>query len=267
MESPSPVSGPEAEVTSAYHAEEEDQTIRTCSRGSRSHGETPANTSPGDTRSMAPRQEAQASAFSLTKRPLARPALRPYEILVTRRLPLVVYFKRCMQLLHSGLDVSQQKHANAFISGTKDAQLQKQFAPRFPFIILRGAGGCMRTAIWLAQDVVKALGGMTTCHAGKHGAASNARSYLPCLEIDTYTVECSDTAWTLVEEEEDDPCSASGTFDCGTRHLIANSTLAAAKAAADRISAAGMVLCQYSDTCGAAVLLLADPGFYDVFIN
>ncbi|KEP65444.1 UNVERIFIED_CONTAM: hypothetical protein HHA_245520 [Hammondia hammondi] len=167
------------------------------------------------------KQAIEASAFSLTKSPLARPALRPYEVLVTRRLPLVVYFKRCMRLLHAGLE-PPHKHTSSFLTGSKDAQFQKQLAPQFPFIVIRGAGGCMRTAIWLAQDVMKALGGLGRSAAVESSSSCCNNSlqisgHAPSLEIETHTVECTDTAWTFVEEEDDDSCPVAGTFDLAVR--------------------------------------------------
>ncbi|KAL8439596.1 hypothetical protein Efla_003809 [Eimeria flavescens] len=62
---------------------------------------------------------------------IARPPLRPNEVYVTRRVPLIVYLKRCLKLL-------QGPHAR---------------------VQIRGAGRCIQTAIYLAQDVVAAFGG------------------------------------------------------------------------------------------------------------
>ncbi|CDI81972.1 hypothetical protein, conserved [Eimeria praecox] len=67
----------------------------------------------------------------VSRNPLARPPLRPYEVFVTRRVPLVVYFKRCVKLLRG-------PYAKA---------------------VIRGTGSCIETAICVAQDVVAAFGG------------------------------------------------------------------------------------------------------------
>ncbi|XP_026192492.1 uncharacterized protein LOC34618496 [Cyclospora cayetanensis] len=70
----------------------------------------------------------------VSRSPIARPPLRPFEVFVTRRVPLVVYFKRCQNLL------------------------------RGPYgaVRIRGAGSCVETAIYLAQDVVAAFGGQVS---------------------------------------------------------------------------------------------------------
>ncbi|CBZ55854.1 conserved hypothetical protein [Neospora caninum Liverpool] len=214
---PDAASFPALAATSMNPTNAEPERSLTFSRKNRRQEKPTVNTVLEVSRASPTTRAVAASALSLTKSPLARPALRPYEILVTRRLPLVVYFKRCMRLLHAGLEPSQQKRTSTFLNGTKDAQFQKQLVPQFPFIIIRGAGGCMRTAIWLAQDVVKALGGLvrsaeerTSCRDG----ASTASSYSPSLEVETHTVECTDTAWTFAE---DDDCSVVGAFDLAVR--------------------------------------------------
>lgn len=74
------------------------------------------------------------SAEIVSRNPLPRPPIRPNEVFVTRRVPTVVYLKRCVKLL------------------------------RGPYakVIIRGAGSCIETAIYVAQDVVAAFGGMVT---------------------------------------------------------------------------------------------------------
>ncbi|KAL8437968.1 hypothetical protein ACSSS7_000538 [Eimeria intestinalis] len=62
---------------------------------------------------------------------IAHPPLRPNEVYVSRRVPLLVYVRRCLKLL------------------------------RVPYakVQIRGAGRCVETALYLAQDVVAAFGG------------------------------------------------------------------------------------------------------------
>lgn len=67
----------------------------------------------------------------VSRNPLARPPLRPYEVFVTRRVPLVVYTKRCIKLLRG-------PYAKA---------------------VIRGTSSCIETAVFVAQDVVAAFGG------------------------------------------------------------------------------------------------------------
>ncbi|KAL8446928.1 hypothetical protein Emag_004534 [Eimeria magna] len=62
---------------------------------------------------------------------IAHPPLRPNEVYVSRRIPLLVYVRRCLKLLRGPY-----------------AKVQ-----------IRGAGRCVETALYLAQDVVAAFGG------------------------------------------------------------------------------------------------------------
>ncbi|KAL8446248.1 hypothetical protein Emed_005203 [Eimeria media] len=62
---------------------------------------------------------------------IAHPPLRPNEVYVSRRVPLLVYVRRCLKLLRGPY-----------------AKVQ-----------IRGAGRCVETALYLAQDVVAAFGG------------------------------------------------------------------------------------------------------------
>ncbi|CDJ49431.1 hypothetical protein, conserved [Eimeria brunetti] len=82
----------------------------------------------------------------VSRTPLPRPPLRPYEVYVTRRVPLVVYFRRCLKLLRG-------PHARA---------------------VIRGTGGCIETAICVAQDVVAAFGGQVVYGACKTEAEAPA---------------------------------------------------------------------------------------------
>lgn len=149
-------------------------------------------------------------AFLVTKASLARPNLRPYEVLVTRRLPLVVYFKRCMRLLNESRHHPAADKLTSGFARPSDSVAQRQ-AHRFPFLVIRGTGGCIRTAVWLAQDVVQALGGsmpdaLTDAKDVRRGPgqaseyAVDKRSS-PSVQVETYTVACRDTIWEAVEEE------------------------------------------------------------------
>lgn len=94
---------------------------------------------------------------------IARPPLRPHEVYVTRRVPLVVYLKRCLRLLHGP----------------------------YGKVVIKGAGSCIETAIYLAQDVVSAFGGKLkyTCRAGAEKEQPQA---VPAIPKDA-TSSCKDS--------------------------------------------------------------------------
>lgn len=149
-------------------------------------------------------------AVLVTKTSLARPNLRPYEVLVTRRLPLVVYFKRCMRLLNENRHHSAADKLTGGVARPAGNVIQS-YTTRFPFLVIRGTGGCIRTAVWLAQDVVQALGGCVVDSAADSNRAFLAQGQasqqavdqrsVASVRVETYTVECQDTVWEMADEE------------------------------------------------------------------
>ncbi|PHJ16053.1 hypothetical protein CSUI_010137 [Cystoisospora suis] len=168
--------------------------------------------------------------FLVTKTSLARPNLRPYEVLVTRRLPLVVYFKRCMRLLNESRHHPAADKLTSGFARPSDSAAQRQMH-RFPFLVIRGTGGCIRTAVWLAQDVVQALGGfmsdaLTTAkevrlRPGQASRYAVDKRSSPSVQVETYTVACRDTIWEAVEEtESNNEMEYGGLIDCSIRQRL-----------------------------------------------
>lgn len=81
--------------------------------------------------------------------------INDYDIYVTRKRPLIVYFKRAYKLL------SASKYHNSIYKERLGIRRNKKMInneDNDPFVVIHGMGACILTAIWLVQDLKSTFG-------------------------------------------------------------------------------------------------------------